>query len=98
MSTDFNNNNKYNKIDDVEKLKKQILSDQEEHIEKQIQPTGIHYEDVLIDDEHDLKSKILNCGFADFVIKTIKKTVKREQDIDRQSDDRHTIRQTDRQI
>ena len=38
----------------------------------------------VIDDEQDLKSKILNFGFADFVINTAKKTVKREDSLIRQ--------------
>ena len=84
MNANFDNNNDYNEINDIERLKKQILSDQEKHIEKQNQSTRIHYESILIDDERYLKSKILNWGFADFVIRTAKKTIKKEDSLIRQ--------------
>ena len=39
---------------------------------------------IVIDDGQDLKSAILNYGFADYVINTAKKTVKREDSLLRQ--------------
>ena len=84
MTANSNNNNDYNERDDLDRLKEQILSDQEKDIEKQKQSHTINYDNIVIDDGRDLKSKILNWGFADFVIKTIKKTVKREDSLIRQ--------------
>ncbi|HSF51871.1 MAG TPA: hypothetical protein VLA74_14010 [Nitrososphaeraceae archaeon] len=84
MTVNSNNNNNNNKINDLDSLKEQILIDQEKDIEKQKQSHKINQDNIVIDDERDLKSKILNYGFADFVIKTIKKTVKREDSLIRQ--------------
>lgn len=81
MTANSNNNNK---IKDLDSLKEQILSDQEKDIEKQKQSDKINYDNIVIDDERDLKSETLDYGFADFVIKTIKKTVKREDSLIRQ--------------
>jgi hypothetical protein len=79
------NNNNDNEKNDLDRLKEKILSDQEKDIEKQKQSHPINYNNIVIDyDGRDLKSKILNYGFADFVIKTIKKTVKREDSLIRQ--------------
>jgi hypothetical protein len=81
------NENKENTLIDMDNIKKQLLSDQEKCLHEQkkswINDTE-NNNNIVIDDVQDLKSKILNYGFADYVIKTAKKTVKSEDSLIRQ--------------
>ena len=79
--------NKENTLVDMDNIKKQLLSDQKKCLQEQkiswINNTE-NNNNTIIDDGRDLKSKILNYGFADYVIKTAKKTVKSEDSLIRQ--------------
>jgi len=89
MSCDdfVDNENKENTLIDMDNIKEQLLSDQEKCLKEQKQSwiNGTeNNNNIVIDDGRDLKSKILNYGFADYVIKTAKKTVKSEDSLIRQ--------------
>ena len=64
-------------------MKRQLLSDQEKRSEEQkqtkINANEDNSNDKLIIDKQDLKSKIWNLGFADFVIKNCKKDCKKRR-------------------
>ena len=64
MTANSNNNNDYNERDDLDRLKEQILSDQEKDIEKQKQSHTINYDNIVIDDGWDLKSENLELGLC----------------------------------
>ena len=79
-----NNENKENTLIDMDNVKNQLLSDQEKKFEEQNKFSNNDNCNNTLIDGHDLKSKIWNLGFADFVIRTAKKTVKREDSLIRQ--------------
>ena len=82
------NENKENITIDLDNIKRKLIEDQERDLDKKqkqylINDNG-NNNNIVIDDGRDLKSKILNYGFADYVIKTAKKTVKSEDSLIRQ--------------
>ena len=69
--------------ENIDQLKKKLLSEQQQ--ENYLNGKAKNHDSlVIIDDGIDLNSKILNWGFADYIIKTAKKTVKCEDSLIRQ--------------
>ena len=68
---------------DLDNMKRQLLSEQEKKSEEQKQ-TKINANDKLIIDKQELKSKIRNSDFVEYVVKAVKKTVKCEDALIRQ--------------
>jgi hypothetical protein len=83
VSINFVDPNDYNSIDDLDKLKDQLLQEQQNYLKEQKKISNDNCNDKIIDG-NELKSKILNTGFTDFVIRTAKKTIKREDSLIRQ--------------
>ena len=73
---------------DLDNIKRQLLSDQEKWFEEQkqseINDNKNNTNNKLIIDEEELKSKIHNSDFVEYVVKTVKKTVKCEDVLIRQ--------------
>ena len=78
------NENKENTLIDMDNVKNQLLSDQEKKFEEQNKFSNNDNCNNTLIDGHELKSKIWNLSFADFVIRTAKKTVKKEDSLIRQ--------------
>ena len=81
------NENKENTVIDMDNIKKQLLSDQEKRFEEQKQTKINDTEDTdkkLTIDEQELKSKINNDDYVEYLIQIIKKTVKCEDSLIRQ--------------
>jgi hypothetical protein len=76
--------NKENIINDIDNVKRQLIADEEKYLEEHKKSgNNDNCNNVLING-YELKSKIWNLDFADFVIRTVKKTVKREDSLIRQ--------------
>ena len=73
---------------DLDNMKRQLLSDQEKKFVEQkqtkINANENNSNDKLIIDEQELKSKIRNSDFVEFIVRAVKKTVKCEDALIRQ--------------
>ena len=81
------NENKENTVIDMDNVKEQLLSDQEKCLEEQIKDKINDTEDTdkkLTIDEQELKSKINNDDYVEYLIQIVKKTVKCEDSLIRQ--------------
>ena len=85
MSYDNNDEeNKENISIDLYNIKRKLITDQEKYIEEQKKSCNNDNCNNTLIDGNELKTNIFNTGFADFVIRTAKKTIKREDSLIRQ--------------
>jgi hypothetical protein len=76
--------NKENIINDIDNIKRQLIADEEKYLEEHKKSGNNDNCNNALIDGYELKSKIWNLDFADLVIRTAKKTVKREDSLIRQ--------------
>ena len=84
---DAYNETKENTAIDMYDIKRQLLSDQEKCVKEQIQAKindTETYDEKLTIDEQELKSRIANDNFVEYLIQIVKKTVKCEDSLIRQ--------------
>jgi hypothetical protein len=76
--------NKENIVIDMDNIHRQLIADEEKYLDEQKKSSNNDNCNNALIDGDELKSKIGNLDFADFVVRTAKKTVKREDSLIRQ--------------
>jgi hypothetical protein len=76
--------NKENIVIDMDNIHRQLIADDEKYLDEQKKSSNNDNCNNALIDGDELKSKIGNLDFADFVVRTAKKTVKREDSLIRQ--------------